>query len=469
MTQLERQVGAAQHRLWFNRWLTQACWCLASAAGTFAVVVLVQRLFGVAIPLLWTGTALAVGAVLASVFWTSLTRESPAFAAARLDEAAGLRERLSSGRFCVASDDPFARAVVTDAERTSASLSARQHIRLIVPRPLALTSGVVLMAALMFLVPRDLLKRSEATESGPSPLEARQTQVAVKRTMDQVRTMGETNSTLEDLVEQALQRPDNRSNDQLKRPGDIRHTATKKIDRLQDAIKRKRKSSKYGVVNEMRKRMRGIKAPKDSAAPTQKLAKALTRGDFKTAREEIESLKEKLATLKSEQDKEMVAKMSKQLDDLSKQIEQLAKNKKLAQQLEQAGIKKEDVDRMLENLRKRDLDQLKKQLEKKGWDQQQIQQAMEQLRQQQQAGSMAQKMSQAMKQASKCNNPNQMGEAMSGLTKAGEQLSELEQLEQEMNELGSAAAQLQNLKDDIENQCPQCNGTGEKDGKMCGL
>ncbi len=151
MTQFERQVRTAQHRLWLNRWFHAATGLLAAAAAVFAVVVLVQRLYDLPMPLLWIGVGLGVVVLVGSIWWTATGRASRATAAATLDEAAGLRERLSSGQYCVSADDPFARAVVADAERTAGSLSARQHIRFTMPRPFGWSIISVALSALMCL------------------------------------------------------------------------------------------------------------------------------------------------------------------------------------------------------------------------------------------------------------------------------------------------------------------------------
>jgi chromosome segregation ATPase len=271
--------------------------------------------------------------------------------------------------------------------------------------------------------------------------------------MEDVRKMTEQTPALQDLTEK-LEGADKLTAGELKRPGDIRYEAIKKIDRLADAVKQKRKSGKYDAVNEMRKRLRRLKVPKSIDAPTQRLAEALNKGDFKSAKEEIKRLREQLATLKSEQDKELVAKMGKQLDQLAKQLENVAKDEKLAKKLEDAGIKKEDVDRMLENLSKKDLDQLKKQLEEKGMDQKQIQKIAKQMQQQQQAGKMAKQMAKSMSQCAQCAKSGQTGEAAAGLSAAADQLGELEQLEQEMNQIESTMAGLQEAKQDLERPCP---------------
>jgi hypothetical protein len=398
-------------------------------------------------------------AVIASVVWTTAVRADPTFAAAKLDEAAGLRERLSTGQLCAGQEDPFAGAVVADAERVCTSLSARQHIRLRMPEPFAWSVLSIVAAAAMFLISPGLLKRTEAKEAREQAVELEQTKIAVKRKMDDVKRMAEANPALQDLKDE-LDDLDREAGGKLERPADLRHEAIKKIDKLADAVKQKRRTGDYEASKEMRKMLRGLKVPRSSDAPTQKLSKALKDGDFKSAKEEIKALQEQLATLKSDQDKELAAKISKQLDDIAKQLEKLAKDEKLAQQLKQADIKKEDLERMLENLKKADLEQLKKQLEEKGMNQQQIEKLVKQLERRQGAGSMAQKLAQAMKKGAQCNNPGQMGEAMAGLTMATDQLSDLELLEQEMNQLDTVLADLQGAKDNISKPCSACKGAG---------
>ena len=90
MTQLEHQVRKAQQRLWLNRWLGHVTITLGISAGALAVTVLVQRLYGMSLPIGLIAIGAGGGALLASVIWTAATREPAALAAAVLDRAAGL-------------------------------------------------------------------------------------------------------------------------------------------------------------------------------------------------------------------------------------------------------------------------------------------------------------------------------------------------------------------------------------------
>lgn len=466
MTQLERHVKKAQWRLWLNRWFNCGGWCLAAGATLLAGVVMVQRAYDMPLPMLNIALGTMAAAVLASIAWCAARRASAEFAAAKLDEAAGLRERISSGRYCVESPDPFAQAVVADAERIASHLSVRQHLRFSVPRSLSYSGGALLLLAMMFLIPVGALAREVKDTAQAPSADVQQAKLAVKKRMEEVLKTAETNPALEDLKVD-LQKLRDEPTAKMDRPDFVRHEAIKKIDTLTDAVKSKRDDPKYKSLDEFRRMTRSLNVPKETDAPTQKLAKALQEGDFKSASEEIKALQEQLATLKSDEDKELVEKVSKQLEELSKQLKEAAQDKQLEQKLEQAGIKKEDVQRMLENLSKQDLDQVRKQLEEKGFDQQQIEQVAKQLQQKQSAGSAAKQLAQSLQQAAQCNNPGQMGEAMSGLSQAGDQMSDMEALESEMNQLDAAMNELEQAKSDLSNPCSQCNGTGQQGDGQC--
>lgn len=466
MTQFERQIRTARSRLWLNRWFYTVTFCAAVTGGLLAITVLMQRLFDWPLPLTWVGVGLALAATIASIAWMWVTREDDKTASARLDEAAGLRERLSSAYHCARSGDPFARAVVADAEITSGSLSARQHIRLTVPSPLGWSVAAYVAAAAMFLITPGLLATPEVQEQKENVAAVHQAKLAVKRKMDRVRQIVEANPAIAEIADD-LDPLDPFGGGRLDRPNDIRHAGIKKLDSLADAVKQKREDGEYDHILEMRKMFRGLKAPKATDAPTQKLTNALLKGDFKTAREEMEKLKEQLATLKSDQDKELVEKMSKQLEELAKQLNKLSIDKKLAEKIKQAGIKEKDIERLLENLKKEDLEQLKKELQKRGLTEQQAQKLANKLQQRQNAGSAAKKLAQNMSQGAKGVSSGQIGEAMAGLSAAADQLGELEKLEQEMNQLDAALAELQDAKNDLDKSCGKCGGTGMRGGKRC--
>ncbi len=147
------------------------------------------------------------------------------------------------------------------------------------------------------------------------------------------------------------------------------------------------------------------------------------------------------------------------MEELAKKLSKLTNNKNLKKQLQQAGLKKEDIERMLRNLSKKDLDQARETLQKKGLSQKQIDKLLKQLQQQQQNIAMAQKMSQAMQQAANAAAAGQSDQASQMLQAAGDQLSEMEMMEQEMTQIDTMLAELQSASNDLD-ACSSCNGQG---------
>ncbi|MBI1827492.1 MAG: hypothetical protein HY287_05455 [Planctomycetes bacterium] len=452
MNHLERQIRSARRRLDLNRWIE-----ILSALGTitiliFAVLTLIERLYGLHWPLATIAATLVLAALLTSFALLQARRISIEAAAAALDDRANLRERLSSAWHCRDTEDPFAAAVIADAERASTGLHSAQFIRIHVPRRWGLPILAAIASASVFLISPGVLKSNETKKQEAGAAEREETRAVVKKHIEEVKKSAESIPGAEDLKAD-LASLEATPNAQLENPGEIRREAIKKLDRLEDEMRAKRNTDQFDAVPQLQRMLRGLKAPESADAATQKLTQALQAGDFKAAKEEVQALKDQLASLKSDTDKEFAEKAQKQLDELGKQLEKLAENQDLKKQLEQAGIKKEDVERMLERLSKQDVDQLKRQLEENGVNSSQIERLAKQLQQKQQAGEMANQLAKALKQAGqgKAGQSNSSSAALSG---AAQQLGDLEKLEQEMNQLDSAMASVQNAKDSLDKQCP---------------
>lgn len=466
MTVLERQVRAAQRRLWWNRWFGELCGCLLMAAGLFAALVVTQRLWNLPIPLGSLALALLALGTLVSIARTIIRRDGALAAATALDLAAGLRERLSSGFLCRSNSDVFAQAVVADAERVGASLAVRQHLRFGVPKHLASASIMTAVAALCLLLPAGWLTKDAEAKSVQDAALVTQAQADVRRSAEAVRRIAETTPTLEEFKDDA-EELDKQAGAPLERE-QLRHEASKKIDNLADAVKQRREDGKYEEAQELRKMLRGIKSPENAETPTERLSTALAQGDLKAAKEEIEAVKEQLATLKADADKEIVDQLNRQLEELAKQLEKNAGEEKIEEALKQAGLNKDDIERALQSLDKKDLDQIKKDLEKKGLNKEKVEQLAKQLQQKKNAGSAAKQLAQNLKQAGAKAQDGQTGDAMESMTLAQEQLSALEQAQAEAAQLDSALAELQNERGNLgQKPCSDCKGTGQSGDKPC--
>lgn len=478
MTSLERTVKRSQRRLWLNRWLGTLGWCLTLACGLFAVAVLIQRLW------LWydpaeryygiVAASLAAAMLVGSLIWALLTRDSMAYSAARLDESAGLKERLSSGLHCRDIRDPFAQAVVADAENVSRKVTVPNHLPVRAPMS-ANYAGVTLVVSLLvfWLFPVvDLSGEQEAErKERESTARVERTKAIVKPMMDeQLKKLQEKYPDLKDELEGL----DAMKEARLETPLDVRVNEMKKIEKIKAILDQEKSETEKAAIEDFKRMLRPLATRKSDSSVGQ-LAESLSKGDFKAAQAAISELKLKLSkTPKTEEEKQQVEDLKKELDKLSQKLDQLATEQKQAQQdLVNAGLNKEDIKRALEHLQKKDFEALKKQMQNKGLSDKQIQKIMQQMKKQCQACQMAKKLAQNLGQPAGQGQPGQgtdkmSGQGSQGLSGAGDQLSDLEALQQEMNQINSSMAELQQLQKDLGMGCQACQGTGMKNGKPCG-
>ncbi|UCG17632.1 MAG: hypothetical protein JSV19_06295 [Phycisphaerales bacterium] len=470
MTALKRQVRRTQQRLWANRWFALLAWTTTVSVGVFAAVVILVKMFGWAAPLGWIALGLVgAGVVVASIL--SLTcRAGKVTAAAALDEAAGLRERVSSGLYCEQSGDPYAQAVVVDAERISGSLSVRRHIPLRAPQPLVYAGTAAIVAGILLLMPSGWIERSQAESDAQEQERIERRNVAVKKRIDLVKKQAKVNTALKDnpAMKDLVAGLENLAKEPFANPDARRHEAVKKIDSAADALKKQRAGEKFDKVGEMKKMLRGLKTQGETGTPAQKLSEALAKGDFKAANEAIKAMQQQLASMKSAENAEAAQKLQEQLNRLAEQLDKAASTAQLEKKLEQAGLSKEDIKKMMDQLAKGDMSELEKQLAKRGLSQPQIDSLMKQMAKRAQACQACRNMSGALSQAAGAMQQGQMSDASSGLESARDELSELEMLEQEMNQLESAIASLEDAKGDMK-PCPACDGTGMCGGRPCSM
>lgn len=472
MSPIETQVQKARRRITTDRWFNHVCTTTAVAAGVFAAVTLVDRLYAFDWPLGLIAVCLAAGSFIVSIIWALATRIDTHAAAAALDDAAGLRERVSSGLYCREADDPFAGAVVADAENTSRNLTVSQHLRYTFPRAFSsMAVSTVLACALLFL-PTGMLVADDQGDEALAENVQRSITTVKKQTQD-LRKLAKTNPELAEKLDD-LEEVSNLNKPDLKRPMDFKRKALRKLDSIQDTLKQQQSSEKYRQADEFKRMLRALQPQQSNESETSKLSQSLAKGDFKAAMKQIEAIKEKIR--ESENDPEKQKQIEKQLKNLADQIAKLADDKKLEQQLQQAGLSKQQAQSMMQKMTPQDVQNLKKQLEKKGMSQKDIQKQVKQMQSKCGACNKGNQLSDALKQAAKAAGAGQAGQASQGMDGASQQLSEMDQLEQEMSDIESQIAQLQESKNELsqnQNQnnnkpCGKCNGSGKKGNKPCG-
>lgn len=465
MTALQRQVKSARRQLTVNHLLLLLGRALSAGAVTFGLVVIIDRIFNTALPLTWLAGGIAAAAIAVAIVWAIATRVTPTTAATALDEAAGLRERISTGIYCTGSDDPFERAVVADAERVGTALTVRQHLPLRWPMSLNLAGACVAAALLTLLLPQwNVLADSHREDEEKAQLtkQIEVTQATWERKQTELKETVEANPLLKDEADKL----DEMKTGRLESMNDVQRETLKRIESLRESVEEKREENKYGAMDELKKMLNRL--PREDAAdktPVNKLSEAMSKGDFTEAKKALEEIQEKLAKAKTPEEQQLSKEMQDKLADLAKKIDQAAQQDSLEKELEAQGLNKKDVERLMANLEKKDLDAIKKALEEKGMSQQQAQQMAKKMAQSKMAQEMAKKLANSLGQSA--SDPGSEGQGQQQGGGMGD-LSDLEALEMEMAQMDATMSELDDMANDTRNGCSQCNGTGQQNGKPCG-
>lgn len=480
MWDLRKKARRAQLRLWLNRWFSQLGWSLAGGAAIFVIFVLLDRLWLVRpdaeVLAGWVCLGLLVASVVASVVWVLLTRETLPVAAAALDDAAGLRERISSAIYCEKMDDPFGQAVVADARRVTHGLAVGRHLPLRFPYSAGYAGPSLLVALLVFwLFPVvDLAGKQEVLKQEQDQQKRlERTTALVKPLIDkQVDTFRQKYPELEQEMQQLATL---KNAPPTTRPEDVAKEPIKQVDNVAKQIEDKKNDPDLAKIDEFRKIAEKLEARQRSDSAVSKLTQAMSQGDFKSAQQALEELKLGLMKApKTEEDKQKVKELRDQIDKLAGQLKELAQNdKKLQNELAKTGMKPDEIARALEHLKKQDLDALKEELKKKGLSEKDIDKLAKQLKKCQGGCQMASKLGDSLKQAAQGQQGQQGSEqasdssAEAGFSEASDQLSEMEAMQQEMNQLAAAAADLQQMQKEL-SQAGQGEGAGfgEDQGRL---
>lgn len=498
MSHLEREVGRAQRRLWVNRWLNAFGWCLVFGIGLWIALWVPHRLFSMKWPMDVVALAILGGSVAASIVWLVMRREGRLDAAAALDAAAGLRERTSTSvAMPGAGTDPFQSAVHHDAEKSVAGLNARRFLPMRWSGSLSLSGMMLLIAALSLLIPElDLLGKDDEKGGARANAEDVRAKVeALKQPVSIIEKIASQNPDVElDDISRKMDPKDLSRMDSD--PGVKRRMAKKQLSTLKDALKNKADAEKFRTQREVNKRLRQIGEPEDPKSELRDLMSQMSAGEFGDAQESVKKLQEKLAkrARDGKLDPASAEKLKNQLNELAKKLkesaekQQAAQDRQAQQQLQNAGMSKEEAQRTLSDLAKKDPEQLKKMAEDlaqrmkdKGVTKEQMENLLNKLQQQQKAQQKAneqcQKMGECMNKAAKSMEEGKSQQAQKELGEAGEQLSEMEAMEQALNDLESQMDDLQSAEESLEDfepfqdeeqECDQCGGSGFlPDGSPC--
>ncbi len=463
MHEIKRVLRRAAWRLGIASYVRNVVYLIAAALVLSILARLVERLWPLSEPLPWIPIAYWAGGavVLLALGWSLYSRQTERSVARHVDDAADLRESLSTA-LCVAAsmgNDPWARATVDSAVQQARGVNVRQAVPIQppkfwpVPLALALTLLVVWFSVSVRGTSETIAKEKEKA-----------TIIAVSAEAEKVKAIEEKLASLEPNkpeeagAEAAAEVP------QAKAPEEVALQAIKRLTTVLDRLEELKQGEQGQTAQTMSEMLKQLKQP--GPGPLAEMSKELSKGNFgKAAQQLAEQMKKAQMGEMSEAEKKQLA---EQLSKMAEQMKQLSEDHKTAEKaLEQAGLNKElakDPQKLAEALKKAQnlTEEQKKQLET-------------QCKACNNASNSASKMSQAMSQmASSMSESGKMDpNAMNALQQLAEQMGEMDKLANQMGQADSAMqdakAQMEALASFCESECNgmgECKGDGSGEGKI---
>lgn len=463
MGDIRRVIRAAALRLWLGSLLGALVMLMAGAMLGIMLARVIEKTFGLTfgwdLVALWAGGVVVLGALAYSL----IRRRRAAGVARVLDERAGLRETLSTALAVEASPDPWAKVVVETATYRARTLRVGDAIPITAPRfwPAPIAAGAALALVWIAYPALDLFGK-EAARKVQATQEQELTQVKAEIQADQKK--------LADLIARAKvefndDKAPGASDGEKPKEEDVeslRRQAVKQLTNLAEQIQQQREGEKSGEMAALREAMQKLKQP--GPGPLDEMHRALSRGDFQKAREQMDQIAKQMGD--GSMSPEQKAQLEKQLENLSKQLDNLAKTQEdMAKKLEKAGLDKQTAEELAKKAA--DPEALKKALEKlENLSAEQKQQLQEMMQSACKAGEQCQNMAQAMGQmAQGMSQEGLTQEGMEGLEALETELSEMEMLETDLDAMEAALkeckSQLAKLGDCLGGSC---DGDGEGQG-----
>lgn len=355
MSRIERHIAEVRARLTMQHWLNAAAWSALAGVAVVWLALLVQRLttFAPSKPTYWL---LGVAAVVAAVSCVLAMRRRPSAlsSAIAIDERLGLSEKFSTALLLRRSDDPFARAVVDDAERTASQVDLRGHFPLRVPRvaPYTLAAGLILLLTAWLLPQYNVFGREDraATQrlEQQKRAEVQQKLDAIARTIEQVEAaLGKT-----EAIEQAKQQlADLRQLAARDPEAAARRAAAAQAD-LQDRLREQaRNTHRFAQAMENQRQFQNnLRAPTEQG-PVAEAHRLMTEGNFQQALQQLQEAANNFDKQTDEQKKQTAEQMQRLAEQLQQMANDPAQQQRMQEQLQRMGLDPKQVEQAMKALR----------------------------------------------------------------------------------------------------------------------
>jgi len=247
-------------------------------------------------------------------------------------------------------------------------------------------------------------------------------------------------------------------------PDSLRREAVKQLTDLTEKLQAEKEGEKAAQAQAQKEAMRQLKQPGDG--PLNELSRALSRGDFNKAKDQLEQLSKKMADGSMSPEQKSAA--QKQMESMSKQLKELAENQnQVAKQLEKAGLDKKSAEQLAKAAASNP-DAIKKAIEDmKNLSDEQKKDLLEMAKSAAKACEKAGKMGEGMsKMAKGMSQEGLQQEGQEGMDELSKELSDAEVLKEDMQNLDAALEQAKSQLAEL-GDClgGNCNKPGDKDGK----
>lgn len=468
MNEVRRVVRLAAWRLWLVDAVRTLSVTATIAVTALLLAVVVERVLGLSERFApwwrWGVIGAAAFVVLGAAAWALIRRRRALGVAVELDERAGLREALSTALCVHKQEDPWARAVVETAEASAKRVNVRQAIPFETPPmwPVPLATALATLLVWLFLPTFDVLgNKAKLVEAEKKQQEIVQVRNEIENREKILREMlNKTNVAFtEDKteLEGSEQRPE--AND----PEAIRRAAVKKLTELTNRLEMEKNGERAAQADAIKEALKQLRQP--GPGPLDEFSRALARGDFNKAKEQLAELSKQLA--EGSMNPEQAQLTKKQLEDLAKQLEKIAKEQqRLEKKLEQQGLDRKSAAE-LAKAAATSPEAMQKALEQqKNLSEEQKQKLMEMAKAMSKCQGACQSMSAALSKAAQGMSQEGLSqEGMEGLEQLAQELSESEMLEADMENLEAALSEAKKqLRELGESLAGNCEGGGECEG-----
>lgn len=482
MSRLDSQIAAVQRKLTLGLFID---WLAASGlvlAALLLLTVFVERAAHVAVPAkaLWVAVGLTVVVALVVAI---LHRPSEKAAAVAIDQRLDLKEKFSTALSVRHMNDPFAQAVVLDAEQTADRVQPTGHFRLQFPRTgyATLSVGGVALLAFLLLPEMDLLGlKAKQKANWEQEQQIALTKETIKQTIAKVESLPLSIRNNEEIrigkfeLEKMLNHP-------MPDESAAKRRRMELLGTMDEALRNQAEAAKaYAQAQRNQSMFKSMNPPADEKGPVADAQRALAKGDFKEAVEKLKDAAQKFDQM-SQQDKQAAV---QQMQALAQQMAQMAQDKqaeqKMAQALQQMGATQEQIKKAQDLVQQaaqgnkqaqQQLQQLQQQMAQQmnqgqGATQQQMQQlqkAMQQAQQAANAQSQAGQMSQAAQAMAQAMQQMQAGGAQGGQQQMADAQQMMQGVMDQMEAIQQDAQAIAAAQKALMDAIAQANGEGEGD------